>query len=336
MRKQVSAIIGPSRDRWDARSPGFYLSLLAGIVILGVSIFGYSGLFGRPDMPWDALAGATGLPREELVRAVVRADGFDIGDIEFDFKFIAARHRIGDPIEFVFSKDGREIAVREALVPYYADRGLTLVYLLTGLAGFLIGFGVFVRCKEDPKARLFYWLCLAFSSSVVISGAWYGLQGRPLHLVPGVLFYFAYTLTPVILLKFAMTFTARRKLPGEPFLWGASLVFGAFFDAVLVASFLIPSIAAVPADGLLHRLPGLLLRPRAARPSSSSSGPTGRRSPARAGTRSAGSSTASSAASARSCSSTSCPWDWGWGPSSARTSPAPSSSSCPWPWPSPS
>ena len=221
---------------------GFYLSLLAGIAILGVSIFGYSGLFSRPDMPWKALAGATGLPREELARSAVRADGFNIRDIEFDFKFIAARHRIGDPIEFVFSKDGREIAAREALVPYYADRGLTLVYLLTGLAGFLVGFGVFVRCRDDPKARLFYWLCLAFSSSVVISGAWYGLQGRPLHLVPGVLFYFAYTLTPVILLKFAMTFTARKRLPGEPFLWGAALAFGAFFDAVLVAAFIVPSI----------------------------------------------------------------------------------------------
>ena len=222
---------------------GFTLSLFAGAVILGLSILGFSGLFGRPEMPWDALARATGLPREELARAVVRADGFDVRDFEFDFNFIAARHRIGDPIEFVFAKDGRELAVREALVPYYVDRGLPLVYLVTGLAGFLIGFGVFIRRRDDPKARLFYWLCLAFSSAVVISGAWYGLQGRALHLVPGVLFNFAYTLTPVILLRFALTFTVRDRLTGAPFLWGASLLFGAFFDAVLVAAFVIPSIA---------------------------------------------------------------------------------------------
>jgi signal transduction histidine kinase len=225
--------------------PGFGLSLFAGTVVLGLSVFGFSGLFGRPAMPWDALARSTGLPPEpeSLARAVVRADGYDVRDFEFDFKFIAARHRIGDRIEFVLMKDGRESAVTEALVPYYADKRLPLVYLLTGLAGFVIGFGVFVRRREDPKARLFYWLCLAFSSAVVISGAWYGLQGRPLHLVPGVLFYFAYTLTPVILLRFAVTFSARDRIPGAPFLWGASMSFGAFFNAVLVAAFVIPSIA---------------------------------------------------------------------------------------------
>jgi len=97
--------------------PDFHLSLLAGIVVLGVSVFGFSGLFGRPEMPWDALSLSTGLPRESLARAVVRADGHDVRDLEFDFKFIAARHRIGDPIEFVFLKDGRESAVSEALVP---------------------------------------------------------------------------------------------------------------------------------------------------------------------------------------------------------------------------
>jgi len=222
---------------------GFYLSLFAGAVVLGLSILGYSGLFGRPEMPWDALARATGLPRAELSHAVVRADGFEVRDFEFDFKFIAARHRIGDPIEFVFAKDGREVAVREALVPYYLDRGLPLVYLVTGMAGFLIGFAVFIRRREDPKARLFYWLCLAFSSAVVISGAWYGVQGRALYLVPGVLFYSAYTLTPVILLRFALTFTPHDRMPDAPFLWGVSLLFGAFFDAVLVAAFAIPSIA---------------------------------------------------------------------------------------------
>lgn len=230
--------------RSGARSgTGFVLSLLAGAAVLGVSLFGFSGLFGRPDIPWDALARATGLPRQGLARAAVRADGNDVRDIEFDFKFVAARHRIGDPVEFVFAKDGGEVAVREALVPYYAGRGLRLVYLLTGLAGFLIGALVFVRCREDAKARLFYWLCLAFSSSVVISGAWYGLQGRPIHLVPGVLFYFAYTLTPVILLKFTAAITDLERLPGEPFLWAAALLFGAFFAAVLLASFLMPSIA---------------------------------------------------------------------------------------------
>src|SRR5512136_1768406 len=142
---------------------GFYLCLLAGAAVLGVSIFGFTGLFGRAEMPWYALAAETGLDEAELTRpgVAVRADGFPVRNIEFDFKFIAARHRIGDPVEFVFRvQGGREITVTEALVPYYADRGLPYVFFVTGLIGFLIGLGVFVLRREDPAARLFYWLCL--------------------------------------------------------------------------------------------------------------------------------------------------------------------------------
>jgi hypothetical protein len=208
-----------------------------------VSIYGFTGLFGRPDIPWYALAAATGLPREELARVAVRADGYAVRDIEFDFKFIAARHRIGDPIEFVVVKDGREIDAREALVPYYADRGFPIIFCLAGLIAFLIGAGVFVLRREDPTARLFYWLCAAFSAAVIVSGAWYGLQGRASHLVPGALFYFAYTLTPVILLKFTSTMTGPGKVAGERFLWAASIAFGVFFNAVFVTAILLPSIA---------------------------------------------------------------------------------------------
>jgi signal transduction histidine kinase len=221
---------------------GFALSLLAGGLALALSLFGFSGLFGRPDIPWDELAQETGIPGDLLPGSAVRVDGFDVRDIEFDFKFVAARHRIGDTVEFVFEKDGGEIAVHAALVPYFFNRRLPLVYFLTGLAGFVVGFAVFLRRRDDPKARLFYWLCLAFSSAVVISGAWYGLQGRALHLIPGAFFYICYSLTPVLLLRFTLSLTGRERLPGAPFLWGAAVLFGLFFSGVLLAGFLLPSI----------------------------------------------------------------------------------------------
>ena len=230
------------------RKADFYFSLCAGIFILAVSVLGFAGLLRRPAVPREAIERTTGvaLPRGQdpdlLPRDVVKIDGFEVRDRKSDFKFIAAHHRIGDPIEFVVAKDGRELAVTERLVPYYEKGGMPYVFLLTGVFGFLIGFGVFILRPGDRRARVFYWLSMAFSSAVMISGEWYGVQGRPLHLVPGVLFFFAYTLTPVGLLRFVRTFTDRERLPGGPFLWIVSLLFGGFFSAVLVAGLLRPSI----------------------------------------------------------------------------------------------
>ena len=222
---------------------GFYLSLAAGILVLGLSVLGFAGLLRRPAIPLEALERATGIPHDRLPRAIVRADGFDLRDRELDLSFIAARHRIGDPVDFVVAMDGRELTATEPLVSFYAKGGTPVVILLTGIFGFLIGFGVFILRAGDRRARLFFWLCLAFSSAVMISGEWYGVQGRALYLAPGVLFFFAYTLTPVFLLRFFLTFTDRERLPGAALLWGASLLFGAFFSAVFVAALLIPSIA---------------------------------------------------------------------------------------------
>lgn len=227
----------------ERRKAGFYLSLLAGVVILGLSVFGFVGLLGRPAIPWAALERATGVPEKLLPQAVVRVDGFDVRDHDFDFKFITAHHRIGDPIDFVVAADGRERTVREPLASFYERRGYPVVFLLTGIFGFLMGFGVFVLRAEDVRARLFFWLCLSFSSAVMISGEWYGVQGRALYLIPGVLFLFAYALTPVILLRFVLTFADRERLPGGPLLWAVALVFGGFFSAVFVAALLVPSIA---------------------------------------------------------------------------------------------
>ncbi len=224
------------------RKAAFYLSILAGAVILGLSVVGFVGLLGRAEIPWDTLAQTTGIPAELLPRAIVKADGFEVRDIKYDFKFVAARHRIGDPVDFVFVKDGREETVSERLVAHYAGGALPLVYLLTAMPGFLIGFGVYFLRSEDERARVFFWLCMAFSSAVMISGEWYGVQGRALHLIPGVLFFFAYTLTPALLLRFALTLASRSRARGFSVIWGASLLFGAFFNAVFASSLLLPSI----------------------------------------------------------------------------------------------
>jgi signal transduction histidine kinase len=224
------------------KKAAFYLSLFAGAVILGLSVVGFVGLLGRAEIPWDTLAQTTGIPAELLPRAIVKADGFEVRDIRSDFMFVVARHRIGEPVDFVFVKDGREETVSVRLVAHYAGGALLPVYLLTAVFGFIIGFGVYALRSEDERARVFFWMCMAFSSAVMISGEWYGVQGRALQLITGVLFFFAYTLTPALLLRFALTLASRSRPRGFSAIWGASLLFGAFFNAVFASSLLLQSI----------------------------------------------------------------------------------------------
>lgn len=228
------------------RRLAFFMRLFAGALILGLSLFGFANLLRRPDIPWEALARSTGIQRGDLAAALERADGVEIRDPGNDLSFVAARRAIGDDIEFAFRQGAREAVVRERLVAHYTRETLPLVFLLTGLAGFLIGFGVLFLRPDDPRVRILFWLSVVFSAAVMINGDWYGVQGRISHLVPAALFFFAYSMTPVGLLKFAGTFAPAgrgtvAKLAG---LKAVSLLIGAFFSGALVISILRPSVEA--------------------------------------------------------------------------------------------
>ncbi len=228
------------------RRASFFLRLTAGGVILGLSLFGFANLLGRPDFPREALACATGIPRASLSGALLRADGVEIRDLNDDLSFVAARHGIGEEIEFVFRYGGAETTVRERLVAHYAGETLPIVFLLTGLAGFLIGFGVLLLRPDDPRVRILFWLSVVFSAAVMINGDWYGVQGQASHLVPGALFFFAYAMTPAALLRFARTFAppGRGMASNLAGLRAVSLLIGAFFGGALAISILRPSVEA--------------------------------------------------------------------------------------------
>lgn len=239
---------GGGIPKMGKRRLSFFLRLAAGGVVLGLSLFGFANLLRRPDIPWADLARAAGIPRENLASALVRADGVEVRDPgnETDLFFVAARHAIGDELEFVFRHGGREAVVRGRLVAHYVRETFPLVFLLTGLAGFLIGFGVLFLRPDDPRARIFFWLSIVFSAAVMINGDWYGIQGKALNLVPGSLFLLAYAMTPVALLRFVRTFAppgrgAASRLAG---LRIASVLIGAFFIGALAIAILRPSVEA--------------------------------------------------------------------------------------------
>ncbi len=121
---------------------------ILGATVVAVSIFGFANLLERPGIPWDELSQETGIPAGDLPAAAVRVDGFEVRDAEDDLDFAVARHRIGDPVEFVFRKDGGDVVIDfRAKTATKGGRDLHLTALEFSLLRFL------VACEGEVVSR---------------------------------------------------------------------------------------------------------------------------------------------------------------------------------------
>jgi signal transduction histidine kinase len=207
-------------------------SLLGGLAVLAVALFGLVNLAGRPAI-------RSGL----AARPIVGIDSYEVRG-PADLRFALSRKAIGDPIEIRFGPDGGPALVRDTVVPYYSERSFPLALVLMAGLSFLAGFVVLVFRSGDRRARLFYWLSLCFGATVMIGGGTYGLQGRVLHLLPSVLFNAAYPITLALLLRFAQSYApARRRVPPVMF-WAVPGLWAVLLNTTFLLAELGPSLAA--------------------------------------------------------------------------------------------
>lgn len=183
----------------------FWLSLLAGAVIAAVSIYGFSLLKAR-----------TGLPTDINAADVVRMDDALIED-PGDFEFLLTAKTPGESVRLVVRKGGAEETIQARLIPFYSTVPFPLIYLFIGAFSLLLGTAVFLRRREDEKARIFYRLTVVFFAVVVINGEFYCLRlHNPWTYLPGLLFVFFYPVVPGLLFRFCGSFAGKispiRKL----------------------------------------------------------------------------------------------------------------------------
>jgi signal transduction histidine kinase len=216
------------------RTP-FILWVVCGAFVIFWSIAGFINLRSRPGIPDELTAGA-GIK-------VVRVGPLEV-ETPHDLEFMLSQKKIGDPVAVGLLKNGREETVETRLVPYYSQAPFPVIFLVIGVFGFLIGLGVFGVRSADAAARLFYWLCLAFASAVMVSGDVYGVHDRGLSLIPGVLFNLAYPLAPAILWRFTRTFSVFREKAWFYFFWAVPIGFSGLLNAGFLYSQLKPSIGA--------------------------------------------------------------------------------------------
>jgi len=207
----------------------FIFSLLAGLMIGIVLIFGFSLLRDRRGLP-EKIKREIEIDRTRLVR---------IDDVEIraerDEEFVLARKEIGEPAAFYLrTLDGKIEKRVLPVAPYYAGMAFPIIYLVIGLSCLALGAAIFWLKSADLKARLFYWLNLAFASALIISGDNYCLGRAWPTFIPCLVFILAYALAPAFLLHFSLAFSRR------PFKLSRLIVYGPaiFIASVQVSSFL--------------------------------------------------------------------------------------------------
>ncbi len=187
----------------------FYLYLIAGFIILLISVYGYSLLRQRPWLPPETIEFLNAQIDEGQL---VRIDDVEIQNLRMDLEFLMSQNTIGDR-STIQIEDGGESERRDIeVVPFY-DKPFPIIYLLIGLFSFMTGVVVFLLRSHDRRARTYYWASFAFASSIIISGGFYCLQSSRLSYLPGVLYYVLYPLAPAILLHFSLYFSKRETKP---------------------------------------------------------------------------------------------------------------------------
>ena len=207
------------------RVPPFVaIFLLSGLVVAGLSLYGFFLLRLRP-----------GLPEGIEPTALVRIDDIDIKQ-PADIEFFLTQKKVGDGAVFTIRREGNVESLRARIIAHYSKVPFPLIYLFIGLACYLIGFTVFILRWKDPKARLLYWLALVFAYTLIVSGGTFILgHGWP-SFMPAVLFYFLYPLAPALLFHFAVSFSSGVRHRGLPPAYLLSLLFGVFFGATVVTA----------------------------------------------------------------------------------------------------
>ena len=206
------------------KKPSFYLSLVFGILVVLISLYGFSLLRGRP-----------GLPEGIRDSEVTRMDETGIKRLS-DLELVLAKKNIGDWTTLRVRRGPLQESIRAQLIAFYSRVPFPTIYLITGLLSYLIGFLALGFRWDDLKARILYWLALAFSLPLIVSGGTYCLRSGGMSYVPTVLFYLFYPLAPALLVHFSLAFSKARHTLVLALIYGISIVFGCGFIVLILLS----------------------------------------------------------------------------------------------------
>jgi len=214
------------------REGSFSYPLFLGIIIVILSIYGFFLLRSRPALPE-----AIDTEKAHLLQIDDQAI-----EHQREIEYVLIRKDIGDWATFRLEKNGQIETLRAQFISFYSRVPFPLLYFFIGIVSYSIGFIVFILKREDPKARILYWLALAFSFLLIVSGGTYCLREDWLSYLPGTLFFVFYPLAPAILLHFSLAFSSQRRWWKEILVYAPALAFSSAFVLLVLLSTLRKSI----------------------------------------------------------------------------------------------
>ncbi len=224
------------------RTFGFIFSLTVGAVLILVSGYGYLLLDSMPWLPEEAIHR---IDRAlESTNLSLTLDGKTVrnkAELEFILCRRISRKQAGDRMVLEFASTEGSEAVAYTLSRYFEQKPFPLIYLVIGAFSILIAVVAFVLRRSDPRARLFYWAMLTFSTANVLTGGFHILDTSWVSFIPAILFYFCYALAPAILLHFSLEFSPDRPKISRAWIYAPAVlsifvVGGVFLSAGLSGS----------------------------------------------------------------------------------------------------
>ena len=216
-------------ERQEPNKFSFIVSLLVGLVVIVISVYGFFLLRDRP-----------GIPKDIERHQIVRIDGFDI-QAKRDEDFALRNKKIGEPAEFYLRIDGKIEKKVVPIVPYYTGASFPVIYFIIGLCCLFIGIAVFWLRPQDLKARIFYWTMLAFAPAVIISGDGYCLRQEWPSFIPCLLFILSYALAPAWMMYFSLAFSRGKHRLNRFILFIPGLLLGGIQESTFLYAFVKPS-----------------------------------------------------------------------------------------------
>jgi len=190
--------------------------LIADALITLISVSGLYSLTQKPFLPFKVVRKGSFLVVKDIHEqnlissgdTLLNVDGLKFNNWE-EAELYTDSRTIGSTVAVSFLKEGKREKVYVKLIGYYSTTALAVISFVSLLFVFL---AIFVALKSNEKsAEIFHWAAMGLVIIITLTTGGYNSLPRALRLFNHLLYLLAFTFTPLIFIRFTLTFTGTNS-----------------------------------------------------------------------------------------------------------------------------